>query len=128
MCVCECFNVFETIVNMRNFSFRFSREERQLERPSHTAQLCSVRRKGLRQNTFQDGLTRCQCPVATKAKCPKAESNEMKANPFLSLSWQGKLFDAFPNPLESRTSGLTGATLFLHAFFLVIIKQDAKER
>jgi hypothetical protein len=56
-------------------------------------------------------------PGGTKAKCPKVERHEMKANPFSYFSWEGKSLTAFPHPLELRTSELIGATLtFLHAF------------
>lgn len=85
--------------------------------------LLSVREKALLKSAFQNCLIRCQCLVATKANCPKAESNEMKANPFLSFSWEGKSFNAFPNTREFMPFGLVGAILTRpHAFSLAIIQ------
>ena len=111
----KCFNILQTIVSMSHFTFKFSRK---LGTSCHSiamscmVQLCwSMKEEELLKNTFQVCVISCQCLVATKAKCPKTESDETKTKPFLSFSLEGTLYNVFPDPLELRWSGLIGAML-----------------
>lgn len=113
---------------MRNFTFGVSRKlgtSCNSFTTSSMVQLCrSMEEEELLKNTFQVCLISCQCLVATKAKCPKTESNETKTKPFLSFSSEGTLYNVFPNPLELRQSGLIGAMLtILCALYFFTIKQ-----
>lgn len=90
LCVYKCFNIFQTIVNMRHFTFGFSRKLGTSCNSIATfrmVQLCwSMKEQELLKNTFQVHLSSCQFLVATKAKCPKTE--RQRPNYFYRFPWK----------------------------------------
>lgn len=86
----KCFNIFQTIVNMRHFTFGFSRKLGTSCNSIATfrmVQLCwSMKEQELLKNTFQVHLISCQFLVATKAKCPKTE--RQRPNYFYRFPWK----------------------------------------
>lgn len=124
----KCFNVFQTIVNMRHFTLGFLRKLWTSCNSIATSRiLCwSMKEQELLKNSFQVHLISCQFLVATKAKCPKTE--RQRPNHFYHFPRKAHCIMLFSTPLALRRSGLIGAMLTTPcALSFFTIKQDATD-